>query len=74
MKLKLGDILIALETVVDEDWKTAVAKQKESIPKGAEVKYAGSFSNYYGNWWQVKYNGCLYYVNPEDFKKKELEE
>ena len=71
MELKFGDSLIALETVVDEDWKTAIAQHKSSIPKGAEVKYVGSLSNYYGHWWQVKYNECLYYVNLKDFKKKE---
>lgn len=69
--LKSGDILITLRTVVDEDWKTALVQHKEVIFKGAEVEYVGSLSNYYGYWWQVKYKDCLYYVNPNDFKKKE---
>ena len=67
--LKSGDILISLRTVIDGDWKTALAQHKEAIPKGAKVEYVGTLSNCYGYWWQVIYNGCLYYVNPNDFKK-----
>lgn len=66
--------LIALKEVYNEDWKTAIAKKQEPIPKGAEVEFAGTLSNYYGYWWKVWYNASLYYVNPSDFKEKEEEE
>ena len=45
---------VALENLMDEDWKTALALHKGDIPKCAEV--------------YIKYNNSVYYVKPEGIK------
>ena len=51
-------------SVQDEDWKTAIAQHKESIPANTELEVLGVYNNYYGRWLEVRYNNSHYYINP----------
>ena len=65
----MQNILITLEEVYNEDIKISLAHDQKPIPKGTEVEYVGSLSNFYGYWWKVKYNDSYYYADPTCFKK-----
>ena len=60
LKFKIRTVV----SVQDEDWKTAIAQNKESIPPNTELEVIDVFTNYYGRWLEVKYNNSLYYINP----------
>ena len=45
---------VALENLMDEDWKTALALHKEDIPKGAEVYIQKMIQNLYGYYLVVR--------------------
>lgn len=62
-------LLKAKNTVIDEDWKTALAHHKPAIPKGALVKFLNPYTNYYGHFYEVEYNDTHYYVKPSDFEE-----
>ena len=53
-----------VESVQDEDWKTAVAQDKEEIPANTELEVLDVLINFYGRWLKVIYNGSLYYIDP----------
>lgn len=55
---------IAKVEITDEDWKTAIAQHKQSIPAGAKVKITGKLQNLYGDFLTVEYNGTRYTVDP----------
>ena len=53
-----------VESVQDEDWKTAIAQDKEEIPASTELEVLDVLTNFYGRWLKVIYNGSLYYIDP----------
>ena len=53
-----------VESVQDEDWKTAIAQHKERIPANAELEVLDVITNYYGRWLEVRYNNSLYSIDP----------
>lgn len=66
-------MLIRLRTkrpVADEDWKTAIAKNKPIIPKGETVEFVEEVQNLYGDFVMVKYNGLLYFLKKEYLEKE----
>ena len=52
-----------LADVEDEDWKTAIAKHKETIPANTELEVLGVLENFYGRWLEVIYNNSHYYID-----------
>lgn len=50
------------------DWKTAYVKDIEPIPKGTQLKVVKIWSNFYGKWVQVLYEGRHYDLRPRDLK------
>lgn len=57
--------------LIDEDWKTQLAKGYGNIPKGAHVQFEGTMQNFYGEFAFVRYNGILYYVKYRDLEYKD---
>lgn len=53
-----------IESVEDEDWKTAILQDKKIIPANTELKVLNVINNFYGRWLEVIYNNSLYYINP----------
>ncbi len=53
-----------IESVEDEDWKTAILQHKKIIPANTELKVLDVINNFYGKWLEVIYNNSLYYINP----------
>lgn len=53
----------------DEDWKTAIAQKKQTIPAGATVKIIGTLQNMYGDFVKVEYNGVKYIVEPHKIQR-----
>lgn len=49
----------------NEDWKTAIALNQESIPANTELTVLGILSNFYGTYLKVRYKGSLYYIDPQ---------
>lgn len=69
------DTGIAKTELQDEDWKTAIAQKKPTIPAGAVVKITGTLQNMYGDFVKVEYNGAKYTVEPRKLDMpKTLEE
>lgn len=69
------DTGIAKTKLQDEDWKTAIAQKKPTIPAGAVVKITGTLQNMYGDFVKVEYNGVKYTVEPRKLDMpKTLEE
>lgn len=69
------DTGIAKTELQDEDWKTAIAQKKPTIPAGAVVKITGTLQNMYGDFVKVEYNGVKYTVEPRKLDMpKTLEE
>lgn len=56
----------ATKDISDEDWKTALAQNKPSIPTGTELQVVGVLENLYGRYIEAYYQGSLYYINPRD--------
>ena len=53
-----------IESVKDEDWKTAITQNKKIIPSNTELKVLNVINNFYGRWLEVIYDNSLYYINP----------
>lgn len=53
---------IAQRSLQDEDYKTAIAQGKPEIPKGTSVIVVDKITNFYGEYYKVKYNDSIYYV------------
>lgn len=53
-----------VESVQDEDWKTAIAQDKEEIPANTELEVLDVLTNFYGRWLKVIYKGLHYYIDP----------
>ena len=62
--LKVKFKIKTLMSIQDEDWKTAIAQNKEAIPKNTELEVTGVIDNCYGRWLEVIYNNSLYYIDP----------
>lgn len=60
---------IAKKELMDEDWKTQLAKGYGNIPQGAKCQFIKSVHNLYGNYILVEYDNHRYYVNPCDLEK-----
>lgn len=52
----------------DGDWKTQSAKGYSNIPAGAEVRPIRVWTNFYGIWVSVFWNGHKYDVRPDDVR------
>lgn len=50
----------------DQDWKTQSVQKYENIPSGSTVVLIQAFTNFYGRYFEVDYNGRRYSVKPED--------
>ena len=61
---------IALEELVDEDWKTQLARKYPNVPKGAKVKILQeNYINFYGGpWSRIEWNGNWYWVSSKDLE------
>ena len=55
-----------LVDVEDEDWKTAIAHHKETIPANTELEVLNVLNNFYGRWLEVIYNNSHYYIDPSN--------
>ena len=69
--LYLLDDKCIVETVCDAqhgDWKTVVAKNIQPIPKGTQLKVHKVWTNCYGVWVEVFYDGRYYDLNPHCLK------
>ncbi len=64
-----GSTAITKRTVYDEDWKTAIAKNKKPIPKGEIVNVVGNLQNLYGDFVIVMYDGVRYSVKERDLQE-----
>ena len=53
-----------VETIQDEDWKTAISQNKKEIPANTELEVLDVLTNCYGRWLEVIYNHSLYYIDP----------
>ena len=53
-----------VESVQDEDWKTAISQNKKEIPANTELEVLDVLTNCYGRWLEVIYNHSLYYIDP----------
>lgn len=53
-----------VESIQDEDWKTAIAQNKKEIPANTELEVLDVLTNCYGRWLEVVYNHSLYYIDP----------
>lgn len=63
-----GAIVQTVRQVSHGDWKTALAKNLPTIPKGTKLKVRGVWQNYYGIWVQVIYKERPYDISPTDLK------
>ena len=61
LRLKIRTV----ESVQNEDWKTAIALNQESIPANTELEVLGILTNFYGTYLKVRYNNSLYYIDPK---------
>lgn len=57
--------------LINEDWKTQLAKGYGNIPKGARVQFEGTIQNFYGEFASVRYNGIHYYVKQSNLEYRE---
>ena len=55
-----------IKITFNEDWKTAVALNQESIPANTELTLLGILTNFYGTYLKVRYKGSLYYIDPRN--------
>lgn len=53
-----------VESVQNEDWKTAIIQGKEEIPANTELEVLDVLTNFYGRWLKVIYNCLHYYIDP----------
>lgn len=53
-----------VESIQDEDWKTAISQNKKEIPANTELEVLDVLTNCYGRWLEVIYNHSLYYIDP----------
>lgn len=68
---------VALRTLADQDWKTQLARGYANIPVDAIVDVLNdNFTNFYGTWCEVEWNGNHYYVSRNDlgFLETQVEE
>ena len=60
---------IAKKELIDQDWKTQLAKGYSNIPEGAECEFIKKINNFYGTYALVNYNGNNYYVHFQDIER-----
>ena len=63
-----GAIVAPTEDVNDGDWKTRIIHPIPDIPKDTEVMVIEVWTNFYGKWVRVEYNGRKYDIEPEKLK------
>lgn len=57
-------ILETAEDVFNEDFKTAGVMKTAYIPKGTKLLLNNFIRNYFGEYFEVRYNGELFYAKP----------
>ncbi len=62
--------LITNKELCDQDFWTQAVHKYSNIPAGTEVELVKVFSNLYGTYARVSYNGQVYDVNPYDLHPK----
>ena len=72
-ELKVRFKVRTLMSLQDEDWKTAMAQNKEIIPKNTELEVIDVIDNCYGRWLEVIYNNSLYYIDPSKVEYIKME-
>lgn len=60
------------QKVLCEDWKTAIAQGKPSIPPNTKLQIENVTTNYYGVFLEAIYNEFHYYINPRYVDKLEV--
>ena len=62
-----GPFLVRTKTVAfEQDYKTAIILGTEPIPESTELKVFSILNNYYGQFFEVKYNNINYHIDPND--------
>ena len=65
---------VALTTLVDQDWKTQLARGYSNIPVNSIVEVINeNYVNLYGNWCEVIWNNTHYYVSKKDLSFDEYD-
>lgn len=58
---------VTLKTLADQDWKTQLARGYRNIPAETLVDVINEeFTNFYGTWCEVEWEGRHYYVDKKD--------
>lgn len=58
---------VTLKTLADQDWKTQLARGYRNIPAETLVDVINEeFTNFYGTWCEVEWEGRRYYVDKKD--------
>lgn len=55
-----------IRNCTDEDWKTAVARNKPFIPGGTNLTVSDVVQNLFGRFLQVEYSGMKYSIRSDD--------
>ena len=68
----LTEIGVLKRDCADEDWKTAIARNKRTLKKGERVKVLDSFFNLYGTFLRVEAeDGTSISIRPYDIEKQQ---
>ena len=59
-------IVTTKHEVISHDSKTACAHKLQPIPEGTAVRIKDVYSNFYGRYYDVEWNGNIYSVNDND--------
>lgn len=63
-----GAIVAPIEDVNDGDWKTRMMHPIPNIPKDTEVRVIEVWTNFYGRWVRVEYDGRKYDIEPRKLR------
>ena len=50
----------------NEDYKTQIALGYPNIPEGTILEVKNTITNFYGKYYEIVYDGHLYYINPRN--------
>lgn len=59
-------IVRTIKPALEQDYKTAIILGTEPIPEGTELKVFSILDNFYGQFFEVKYNNINYNIDPKD--------
>ena len=59
-------IVRTIKPALEQDYKTAIILGTEPILEGTELKVFSILDNYYGQFFEVKYNNINYHIDPND--------